>query len=75
MDLQMYLNAPNPHDTIVIRGRPELNVTLHGGVAGDDATVAALINIVPRLLAAAPGLRLMTELALPVWLNPAGSGG
>jgi 4-hydroxy-tetrahydrodipicolinate reductase len=38
---------------------------LNGGVAGDDATVAALINIVPRLLAAPAGVRLMTELAVP----------
>lgn len=73
LDLQMYLDAPLPHDAIVIKGRPELNLVLNGGVAGDDATVAALINIVPRLLAAAPGVRLMTELALPAWRNPHGS--
>ena len=70
LDLRMYLGAPFPHDAITIRGRPDLNVMLNGGVAGDDATVAALINIVPRLHAAAPGLRLMTELALPAWINP-----
>lgn len=70
LDLQMYLDAPLPHDAIVVRGRPDLNLVLNGGVAGDDATVAALINIVPRLLAAAPGVRLMTELPLPSWRNP-----
>ena len=57
LDLQMYLDAPLPHDAIVVKGRPDLNLVLNGGVAGDDATVAALINIVPRLLAAAPGVR------------------
>ena len=66
----MYLDAPLPHDAIVVKGRPDLNLVLTGGVAGDDATVAALINIVPRLLAAAPGVRLMTELAVPAWCNP-----
>ncbi len=70
LDLQMYLEAPLPHDAIVVKGRPDLNLVLNGGVAGDDATVAALINIVPRLLAAAPGVRLMTELPLPSWRNP-----
>jgi 4-hydroxy-tetrahydrodipicolinate reductase len=70
LDLQMYLNAPNPHDAVIIRGRPQLNVILNGGVAGDDATVAALINTVPRILSAPAGLRLMTELPLPVWSNP-----
>lgn len=70
LDLQMYLGAPLPHDSIVISGRPELQATLTGGVAGDDATVAALINIIPRLLAAPAGVRLMTELAVPSWQNP-----
>lgn len=72
LDLQMYLDALLPHDAIVIKGRPDLNLVLNGGVAGDDATVASLINIVPRLLAAAPGVRLMTELAVPAWRNPQG---
>ena len=70
LDLQMFLDAPNPHDSVVVKGDPALHLTLAGGVAGDSATVAALVNIVPRLLAAQPGLRLMTELPLPSWVNP-----
>lgn len=70
LDLTMALGEANPHDTIVVRGRPDLHLTLNGGVAGDDATVAALINIVPRVLAAAPGIRLVTDLAAPAWSNP-----
>jgi len=65
LDLKMYLAAPKPRDAIAIRGRPDLNVIVEGGVAGDDATIAALINVVPRLMAAPPGLRLLNELALP----------
>ncbi len=72
LDLQMYLDAPLPHDAIVVKGRPELNLVLNGGVAGDDATVASLINIIPRLLSAAPGIRLITELPVPSWQNPQG---
>jgi hypothetical protein len=67
LDIQMYLSAPEPRDVIHINGRPGLHVVVKGGVAGDDATIAALINIVPRLLAAPPGLRLLHELAVPVW--------
>lgn len=66
LDIKMYLGAQEPHDTILIGGRPGLDVTVHGGVAGDDATVASLVNAVPRLLAAPPGLRLCSELVLPV---------
>jgi len=67
LELAMFLGAPEPHDHVVVRGRPPLDVWVRGGVAGDDATVAALVNVVPRLLAAAPGLRLATDLALPKW--------
>ena len=73
LDLRMYLDAPNPHDRVVVAGRPPLDVVVHGGVAGDDATIAALINIVPRLLAAAPGLHLPTDLALPRWSGGLGA--
>ena len=36
-----------------------------GGVAGDQATVAALVNAVPRVRKANPGLLLMTDIAVP----------
>ena len=69
LDLRMYLEAPNPHDAIHVTGRPGLNVTIDGGVAGDDATIAALINAVPRLLAGPVGFRLLSELATPSWMG------
>lgn len=67
LEIAMFLSAPQPHDRLVVRGDPPLDVTIAGGVAGDQATVAALINSVPRLLVAAPGLRLATDLSLPKW--------
>ena len=65
LDLQMYLDAPHPHDAIQIEGEPPLNVVIDGGVAGDQATVAALVNTAKRVLTAPPGLLLMTDLTLP----------
>jgi len=38
---------------------------VNGGVAGDHATVAALVNSAPRLLQARPGLLLVTDLPVP----------
>lgn len=67
LDIKMYLDAPDPRDHVVVRGLPPLDLTISGGVAGDDATVASLINVVPRLLQAPAGLRLLTELAVPAW--------
>ena len=67
MDLKMYLDAPNPHDSVKVVGEPSLNMILNGGVAGDHATVAALVNAIPRVLKAGGGLHLMTDLPVPSW--------
>jgi hypothetical protein len=67
MDLKMYLDAKDPHDAVRIKGEPTLDVRLNGGVAGDHATVAALVNAIPRVLKAGGGLHLMTDLAVPSW--------
>jgi 4-hydroxy-tetrahydrodipicolinate reductase len=65
LDLKMYLDAPNPHDACQIEGDPALNVMVNGGVAGDSATVASVVNAAPRILKAPPGLLLMTDIAVP----------
>ena len=65
LDLKMYLDAQNPHDACQIEGEPPLNLMLNGGVAGDAATVASLVNAAPRILKAPPGLLLMTDIAMP----------
>jgi 4-hydroxy-tetrahydrodipicolinate reductase len=36
-----------------------------GGIHGDVATTALVVNSIPKVLAAAPGLRTMRDLALP----------
>lgn len=65
MDLRMYLGAKDPHDSIDILGNPELHLVLPGGVAGDVATVASLVNAIPRVLEAGPGLKTLLDLTLP----------
>ena len=62
LDLKMYLDANNPHDAIQIEGDPPLDLLVRGGIAGDPATVAALVNAAPRLMRMPPGLRLISEL-------------
>lgn len=65
LDLKMYLDAPNPHDAVQIEGEPPLDVIINGGVAGDQATVAALVNAARNLLRAPAGVLLMTDLPVP----------
>ncbi|MGH7968823.1 MAG: NAD(P)H-dependent amine dehydrogenase family protein [Limisphaerales bacterium] len=65
LDLKMYLDAPEPHDRVRIEGEPPLDLLVAGGIAGDPATAAALVNTVPRLLSARAGLVLLTDLPVP----------
>jgi hypothetical protein len=65
LDIKMYLDARDPHDAIQIEGDPPLSVIIQGGVAGDQATVAALVNTAHNLLQAPAGLLLMTDLPVP----------
>lgn len=57
------LDAEENCDTIVIRGRPDLEVTLRG-TNGDAATVAIAVNAVKRVREAEPGLATMPNLPL-----------
>ena len=65
LDLKMYLDAKDPRDAVTVFGDPPINAVLHGGVHGDRATVAALVNAVLTVLKANPGLLLMTDIAVP----------
>ena len=67
MDLKMYLDARDPHDAMKISGEPPLEVRINGGVAGDHATVASLVNAIPRVLKAPAGVLMMTDVAVPAW--------
>ena len=65
LELQMYVGAPDPRDEIEIQGDPPLHLVMHGGTPGDIATPAILVNMIPRLLEAKPGLHTMRTLTLP----------
>lgn len=65
LDLRMYVGAPDPHDAVEIDGTPPLAMRIDGGIFGDTATVAALVNTAVRVASAPPGLRTMLELPIP----------
>lgn len=65
LHMEAYLGAPESYDAVRIDGLPSLNVKLAGGVHGDVATASIVVNSIPRVLSAAPGLHTMRTLALP----------
>jgi 4-hydroxy-tetrahydrodipicolinate reductase len=71
LDLQMYVGAESPRDHVLIEGTPAIDMTITGGIAGDVATAAIVVNSVPAFLAARPGLLTMLDLPLPHSLSAA----
>lgn len=62
LDLRMYLGAQNPHDSILIDGVPPVDMIIRGGVQGDRATPAILVNSIPKIASLEPGLRTMLDI-------------
>jgi 4-hydroxy-tetrahydrodipicolinate reductase len=64
MELQMFVGATNPGDTVEITGNPNLKLTIPGGTHGDIATASVVVNCIPAILAASAGLRTSRDLPM-----------
>ncbi len=64
LKLEMYLGAPQPVDAITIGGVPELTLSIPRGIHGDLATAAIVVNCIPAVLEAAPGLRTARDIPM-----------
>ena len=53
------------YDEVVIDGEPPAKWRNEYGTAGDIATAAMIINVIPRVLKASPGLLTMKDIAIP----------
>jgi Uncharacterized conserved protein related to dihydrodipicolinate reductase len=49
LDIRMYVGAENPSDRIIVRGIPDVTMEIAGGVHGDRATTAMVVNSIPRV--------------------------
>lgn len=65
MHMEAYLGAPESYDEVRIEGVPPLRLRIPGGVPGDIATASIVVNSIPRVLAARPGLRTMADMPVP----------
>jgi hypothetical protein len=65
LHMEAYLGAPDAYDLIDIDGLPRMSVKIEGGIHGDVATTAIVINSIPKVLDAAPGLHTMRDMPLP----------
>ena len=69
LHMEAYLGAPESYDSTTIEGSPRLAMKIAGGVHGDIATASIVVNSIPKIIRAAPGLRTMRDLALPSYFG------
>ena len=65
LHMEAYLGAPESYDSVEITGSPALKMKIAGGVHGDIATASIVVNSLPKILEATPGLHTMRDMALP----------
>ena len=65
LDFQAYIGAKQEYDSIVIDGVPPVHQKISPCVHGDLATVAMIVNAIPKLINAPPGLLTMKDLPVP----------
>ena len=65
LHMEAYLGAPESYDAVIVKGSPDLNMKIAGGVHGDIATASITVNSIPKVLQAQPGLRTMRDMVLP----------
>jgi len=62
LELQAFLGNPQEEDTVELSGTPEIKSTIRGGVNGDIATAAVVINSLPGVISAPPGLKTVIDI-------------
>jgi len=59
-----YAGNDPEYDAVSIEGTPNINERIEGGVHGDIGTIAMVLNTIPKVLKAEPGLKTMKDLPL-----------
>ncbi|HVT45514.1 MAG TPA: dihydrodipicolinate reductase [Thermoanaerobaculia bacterium] len=64
LDIRMYVGARQAADRVVIRGVPDVTMQIEGGVHGDRATAAMVVNAIPRVVKARAGVLTMDDIPI-----------
>jgi 4-hydroxy-tetrahydrodipicolinate reductase len=65
LNFAAYVGSEEEYDQVEIDGIPPVNCRISPCVHGDHGTVAMLVNMVPKVVSAPPGLLTMKDIQLP----------
>ena len=65
LELRMYVGAEAvAADKVIVRGVPDVEMTIKDGVHGDRATAAMVVNSIPRIMQSRPGVLTMDDIPI-----------
>lgn len=64
LEFVSHAGVNEPYDEVLIDGEPSIRERIIGGVHGDTGTTAMIINMIPKVISARPGLLTMKDFAL-----------
>ena len=65
LELRMYVGAEDvAADRVIVKGVPDVEMEIKHGVHGDRATAAMVVNAIPRVVSARPGLLTMDDIPI-----------
>ena len=65
LELRMYVGAEAvAADRVIVKGVPDVEMVIKDGVHGDRATAAMVVNSIPRVMQARPGLLTMDDIPI-----------
>jgi 4-hydroxy-tetrahydrodipicolinate reductase len=65
LELRMYVGAEAvAADRVIVKGVPDVEMEIKHGVHGDRATAAMVVNAIPRVVSARPGVLTMDDIAI-----------
>src|SRR5215472_4442767 len=65
LHMEAYLGSRETYYSVDIEGSPNMSMKIAGGIHGDIATASIVVNSIPKVVGAAPGLHTMRDLPLP----------
>ena len=65
LELRMYVGAEDvAADRVIVKGVPDVEMEIKGGIHGDRATAAMVVNSIPRVISARPGVLTMDDIPI-----------
>jgi 4-hydroxy-tetrahydrodipicolinate reductase len=69
LEFQATVGEAESYDEVIIKGSPDVHSRIQGGINGDIATCAIVLNAIPQIIRSTPGLKTMVDVPPVSWFD------